>query len=58
MGKVVMAGIPKWCCARLRAYQEVGMGLPLLYQVLGPDRVRTLRSVAEQTRLEFADEID
>ncbi|GEM_PF-2854507 len=40
MGKVVMAGIPKWCCARLRAYQEVGMGLPLLYQVLGRQRPR------------------
>jgi 5,10-methylenetetrahydromethanopterin reductase len=52
--KVVIAGTPEHCRARLCAYREAGMGLPLLYQTLGPDRMAALRLIAEQIKPDFA----
>jgi 5,10-methylenetetrahydromethanopterin reductase len=53
--KVALAGTPEECRLRLRAYRDAGMGLPLLYQTLGPDRVAAVRLIAERILPDFAD---
>lgn len=45
-----VAGTPEECLEGLRAYGEAGVKTPVLYQVLGPDRLAAVDLVAEELR--------
>lgn len=53
MDKVVIAGNPDEVSAKLVALLKQGLTLPLLYQVLGPDREEAVRLVAEAVKPVF-----
>jgi len=53
MDKVVIAGNPQEVSAKLIALLEKGLTLPLLYQVIGPDREEALRLVASDVKPAF-----
>ncbi|HVO88825.1 MAG TPA: LLM class flavin-dependent oxidoreductase [Casimicrobiaceae bacterium] len=53
MDKVVIAGNPDEVTAKLSALLRQGLTLPLLYQVIGPDRERAIRLVAETVKPAF-----
>ena len=53
MDKVVIAGNPKEVTAKLVALLKQGLTLPLLYQVIGPDREEALRLVASDVMPAF-----
>jgi 5,10-methylenetetrahydromethanopterin reductase len=51
--KVAIAGNPDEVTAKLLALLREGLTLPLMYQVLGPDRERAIRLVAEAVQPAF-----
>lgn len=53
MDKVVIAGTPTQVIDRLLQLSDAGLGWPLLYQVLGPDRSTAVRLIAEKVRPAF-----
>jgi len=53
MDKVVIAGNPDEVNVKLKALGDAGMTMPLLYQVIGPDRERAIRLIAETVRPQF-----
>ncbi len=53
MDKVVIAGNPREVTAKLTALLKQGLTLPLLYQVIGPDREEALRLVASEVKPAF-----
>jgi len=53
MDKVVIAGNPDEVTGKLKALLREGLTLPLLYQVVGPDRERAIRLVAESVKPAF-----
>ena len=53
MDKVVIAGNPQEVTAKLVALLRQGLTLPLLYQVIGPDREEALRLVASDVKPAF-----
>jgi len=53
MDKVVIAGNPDEVNVKLKALADAGMNMPLLYQVIGPDRERAIRLIAETVRPQF-----
>jgi 5,10-methylenetetrahydromethanopterin reductase len=53
MDKVVIAGNPDEVNAKLKALADAGMTMPLLYQVIGPDREQAIRLIAEKVRPVF-----
>jgi alkanesulfonate monooxygenase SsuD/methylene tetrahydromethanopterin reductase-like flavin-dependent oxidoreductase (luciferase family) len=53
MDKVVIAGNPDEVNAKLKALADEGLTMPLLYQVIGPDREQAIRLIAEKVRPVF-----
>ena len=53
MDKVVIAGNPEEVSAKLVALLKKGLTLPLLYQVIGPDREEAIRLVAQDVKPVF-----
>ena len=53
MDRVVIAGNPEEVTAKLKALLKRGLTLPLLYQVIGPDREEALRLVASDVKPAF-----
>jgi len=53
MDKVVIAGNPEEVSAKLVALLRKGLTLPLLYQVIGPDREEAIRLVAQDVKPVF-----
>lgn len=53
MDKVVIAGNPEEVSAKLVALLKKGLSLPLLYQVIGPDREEAVRLVASDVKPRF-----
>mgnify|MGYP003317651690 CR=1 FL=1 len=51
--KLVIAGNPNEVTEKLLALAECGLRLPLLYQVLGPERETAVRLIADQGKPVF-----
>ena len=47
---LAVAGTPEECIAGLKPYAEAGLATPVLYHVLGPDRMAALDLIAERIR--------
>jgi alkanesulfonate monooxygenase SsuD/methylene tetrahydromethanopterin reductase-like flavin-dependent oxidoreductase (luciferase family) len=53
MDKVVIAGNPAEVTDKLKALAAEGLTMPLLYQIIGPDRVEAVRLVARDVKPAF-----
>ena len=47
---LAVAGTPEECIAGLEPYAAAGLGTPVLYHVLGPDRLASIDLIAERIR--------
>ena len=48
VGALTVAGSPEECVEGLKAYADTGLKTPILYQTLGPDRLRSIDLIAER----------
>jgi 5,10-methylenetetrahydromethanopterin reductase len=53
MDKVVVAGTPEEVTKKLDELAQAGLTMPLLYNVIGPDRVQAVRLVGEKVKPAF-----
>jgi len=45
---IAIAGTPRYCIERLEEYSKAGLKTPIFYQILGPNRNKAIKVIAEE----------